>query len=65
MSTKSLPLGGAAALGVLAIVPTWYGLGEPGTAGVLSAFNGAIIFAALYAVMARIDGFDHHPGASA
>jgi len=46
----------AAAVGLLAIVPTIiYGLGAPGLAGYVSAFNVVIIFAALYVAMSPLE----------
>ncbi|AXR77399.1 cytochrome-ba3 oxidase subunit [Natrarchaeobaculum sulfurireducens] len=46
----------AAAVGLLAIVPTIiYGLGAPGLAGYVSTLNVVIIFAAIYIAMSPLE----------
>ncbi|ARS91042.1 cytochrome-ba3 oxidase subunit [Natrarchaeobaculum aegyptiacum] len=53
----------AAAIGLLAVVPTIaYGLGRPGLFGFLSAVNVVIIFVALYLAMSPLEEPTHGSG---
>ncbi|AFZ73015.1 hypothetical protein [Natronobacterium gregoryi] len=60
MGVEEISPRAAAAVGLLALVPTLvFGVSYPGIAGYVAAVNVVLIFAALYVAMAPIEDADH------